>query len=109
LKLTCDETLSNFAFKFNLRRYSEGHLPGMTQGEHGFRGRLGNLLVRRPAPFHWLKNGLTRCVQVHWKEFFIKVFAAANVGSRAERAQQNVHVYMVGCRARDKTKPNHSA
>ena len=28
LKLKCDESLSNFAFKFNLRRYNAGPLVG---------------------------------------------------------------------------------
>lgn len=46
---------------------------------------LGNLLVRRPAPFHWLKNGLTILEKVHFTEFFSKVLAACDVGSASDK------------------------
>ena len=42
---------------------------------------LGNSLVRRPGPFHWLKAGLTILRNCHFSEYFERIYGLCNLGS----------------------------
>jgi len=59
LKLKCDDLLSNFAFNFNLRRYSEvfcGSIGNAKRSEYSMIGSVVNLAARL--------MGMTRCYNV---------------------------------------------
>ena len=38
------------------------------------------MVIRRPVPFHWLKNGLALVYKLHWKEFFRFTDSIQNLG-----------------------------
>jgi len=54
--------------------------PTLLPGNHGEKHLLGDLVIRRPVPFHWIKNGLALVYKLHWKEFFRFTDSLQNLG-----------------------------
>jgi hypothetical protein len=43
------------------------------------------MVLRRPVPFHWLKNGLAIAYKLHWKEFFRFTDSIHNLGVKLSK------------------------